>query len=336
MTLGLITLPPGNGPIFIAPGEENHCKLLLVAPSEIHSLLKFPSPDSEALRDAYTKLSGIPRRCFRALRPDGDEHEMKKIERAINNIKNLKDFADSTTGPLPFRNKMSRALVRMEPTDNTWKDQITDLLSTHVAELMYERISLQNTISIRDSIDFLLRTPDARSWGGKMFELGVHRVFRKGIKFEPRPMDDDAPPLTVEIKTAERESSGYFHTLSVRARPGPRKVGDKFLNHYLVPLSSTQETVDAVYISDDVTVFFQMTVSPSHNLNLEGITELTNELPAAAKKRICIVFIVPDHEITVKNYQRQTIVCPIEVDQDAVETVVGYKQYVYYFPMAKF
>jgi hypothetical protein len=78
-----------------------------------------------------------------------------------------------------------------------------------------------------------------------------------------------------------------------------------------------------------------MTVSPSHKLNLEGITELTDELPAAAKKRICIVFVVPDQETTVRNYQRQTIVHPIGADQDVLETVVGYKQYVYHFPMAK-
>ncbi len=319
MSLGLITLPPGNGPIFIAPGEKNHCKLFLVALFEIHSLLQFSSPVPETLRVAYTKLSGTPRRCFQALRPNGDEHEMEKIKHAINDIKNLKDFADSANGFLPFKNKGSHALVRMEPTDDTWRDQITDLLSTHVAELVYERINLHNTISIRDSIDFLLRTPNARSWGGELFELGVHRVFRKGIKFEARPMDDDVPPLIVEIKTAERESSGYFHTLSARAEPGFRKLGDEFLNEYLFPLSSTQETIDAVYISGDVTVFFQMTVSPSHNLNLKGITELTDELPAAAKKRIFIVFVVR----SCKPYKRQKIVVPLGVDRDVVETLVG-------------
>jgi len=220
----------------------------------------------------------------------------------------------------------------MEPTDDTWRDQVTDLLSTHVAELVYDRISLYNTRSICDSIDFVLRMPDACSWGGKLFELGVHRVFRKGIKFEAQPLDD---ALIVEIKTAKRESSCYFHTLSVRAKPGSRKVGNQFLNQYLVPLSSTREAIDAAYISDDVTVFFQMTVFPSHKLNLEGITELTDELTAAAKKRICIVFVVPDHEITVRNYQRQTIVHPIGADQDVLERAMGYKQCVYYFPMAK-
>src|SRR6266540_695562 len=99
--------------------------------------------------------------------------------------------------------------------------------------------------------------------------------------------------------------------LSVRASKGSQKVDDKFLNQYLIPLSSTAETVDAVYISRDVTVFFQMTVSPS--LNLKGITELTNELPAFAKKRICIVFVVPDHDPTCKPYKCQKIVIPLGV-----------------------
>jgi len=93
-------------------------------------------------------------------------------------------------------------------------------------------------------------------------------------------MDDDAPSLLVQIKKAESEAGGYFHTLSVWA-------DEEFLNQYLIPLSST------VVIFKGVTVFVQMTVSPSHILNLKGITELTNGLPAFAKNRICIVFVVP-------------------------------------------
>src|SRR6266545_221510 len=121
--------------------------------------------------------------------------------------------------------------------------------------------------------------------------------------------------------------------LSVRASKGSQKVGDKFLNQYLIPLSSTAETVDAVYISGDVTVFFQMTVSPSHSLNLKGITELTNELPAFAKKRICIVFVVPDHDTTCKPYKRQKIVIPLGVPKNVSDSVVAFKQYIYYFPI---
>jgi hypothetical protein len=49
-----------------------------------------------------------------------------------------------------------------------------------------------------------------------LFERAVHRTFRKGFGFEPEAMDDDAPSQLVQIKKAESEAGGYFHTLSVR------------------------------------------------------------------------------------------------------------------------
>src|SRR5258705_300477 len=70
-----------------------------------------------------------------------------------------------------------------------------------------------------------------------------------------------------------------------------------------------------------------MTVSPSHSLNLNGITKLTKELPAMAKKRICIVFVVPDHETTHKPYKRQNIVIPRGVPKHVSDPVEAYNQY---------
>jgi hypothetical protein len=165
-------------------------------------------------------------------------------------------------------------------------------------------------LKIRDTIDSLLRNPNARFWGGKLFERAVHCAFRKGFEFEPEAIDDDAPSLLVQIKKAESEAEGYFHTLSVRADKGP--------------LSLTAETAST---SSKTSVLFQMTVSPSHSLNLKGITELTNELPAFAKKRICIVFVVPDHDTTRKPYKRQNIVI---AHKHVSDLVVAYEQYIYY------
>jgi hypothetical protein len=302
--------------------------------SEIHSLVQFLDVDPETLRNAYTKLAGIPRRCFRALK-GWDAHEMEIIKSAIDNIDNISDFAKSASGPMPFKTKASHTLVRMEPTDDKWDKHITNLLSNYVADLVFDRIDLHNTLKIRDSIDSLLRNPSSRSWGGKLFERAVHRAFRKGFEFEPEAMDDDAPSLLVQIKKAESEAEGYFHTLSVRAGKGSQDVDTGVLNQYFIPLSSTAETIDSVVILKKVTVLFQMTVSPSHSLNLKGITELTNELPAMVKKRICIVFVVPDHDTTRKPYKRQNIVIPRGVSKHVSDPVVAYKQYVYYFPMDK-
>ena len=298
--------------------------------SEIHSLVQtqFHDVDPETLRNAYTKLAGIPRRCFRVLK-GWDADDMATIKSAIDDIENIRDFAKSANGLMPFKEQTSHVLVRIEPTDDKWDNRITNLLSSYVADLVFDRIDLHDTLKIHESLDYLLRNPGARSWGGKLFERAVHHAFRKGFEFEPEAMDDDAPSLLVQIKKAESGAGGYFHTLSVRA-------DEEFLNQYLIPLSSTAETIDSVYILKNITVLFQMTVSPSHSLNLKGITELTDELPAFAKKRICIVFVVPDHETTRREpYQRQKIDIPHGVPKNVSDPVVAYNQYVYYFPMDK-
>jgi len=97
------------------------------------------------------------------------------------------------------------------------------------------------------------------------YSRAVHRAFRKGIVIDTVAMDNEVPSLRVQIKKAKREAGGYFQTLSVRAEKVSQQVGDEFLNQSLFPLSSTAETIDAACICEDVTVLFQMTVSPSHS-----------------------------------------------------------------------
>ena len=246
---------------------------------------------------------------------------MRIIQDATDNIRNIQDFAQS------------HALIRLEPQNATWMDYTTCMLSDQVTGLMYEKIRQHKTMKIRDSVEFSLRTPKARGWGGQLFELAVHHVLRNGFAFEPKSMDPRAPCLRVKITKTNLEAGGYFHKLSVRAEPVSRNVGDRFLNQYLIPLSSTAEAIDAACIFKDVTVLFQITVSPSHALNLKGITELIDELPYNAKKRSGIVFIVPDHGTTCRPYKCQNIDIPLGVPKSVSDPVVAYNQYVYYFPM---
>lgn len=289
------------------------------------------APHDEKLLEMFTMLRGIPRRCLRAL--FGEELEVKAIKDAISQIRSIDEFSMAASGSIPFKELTSHVLVRIEPTDAQWGNPHTELLSEYVTSLVYDRINLHHTMTIRNSIDCLLRTPEARGWGGSLFEMAIHRRFRAGIRLHPNGMDDNSPTLDIEINPVESEAGGYFHTLSVRKEARSRKVAITFLNQYLIPLSSTAEAIDSVYISKDVTVLFKITVTPSHDLNLKGITELTDELPFEAKKRICIVFVVPDHETTMKPYKRQMIVAPAGTPEDIVSKVVEYHQYVHYASM---
>ena len=119
--------------------------------------------------------------------------------------------------------------------------------------------------------------------------------------------------------------------LSVQKEARSRKVAITFLNQYLIPLSSTAETIDSVYISKDIAVLLQIMVSLSHNLNLKGITELTDELPFkvnSEKDMYCLC-----GETTLKPYKCRMIVAPAEISEVILSKVVEYHQYVYFISM---
>jgi hypothetical protein len=290
------------------------------------------SPNDEKLLDLFTTFRGIPGRCFRALSSDGEGLE-QKIKTAINDIASIKDYAMATSGPMPFKTPMSDILVRLEPTDGEWGYPVTELLSKHVARLVFEKISLHQSITMRDSIESLLHSPRTRGWGGNLFKQAVHQQFCAGVTFHCQAMDNDSPTLDIHINQVKCVGDHYFHMISVREQARSRKVAITFSNQYLIPLSSTADTIDSVYISKDVTVLFRITVFPSHDLDLKGITEIIDELPPDAKKRICIVFVVPDHDVIVKQYKRQKIVIPAGTPSSVSTLVEQYHQYVYYFNM---
>ena len=227
-------------------------------------------------------------------------------------------------------------LSALNPQMAGGETQSLKILSEYVANLVDERIKLHQSMTIRSAIDRLLRTPQAREWAGNLFEKAIHRRFRSGITFHPEAMDGNSLPLEIKVNLIRSEVDGYFHTLSVRKEARSRKATINFFNQYLIPFSSTAETIDSVYISKNVTVLFQVTVSASHNLNLKGITELTDELPFEVKKRICIVFVLPDHDMTLKPYKCQTIIVPTGTTEDIVAKVLGYPQYVYYANLDEF
>ena len=110
---------------------------------------------------------------------------------------------------------MSHILVRVEPTNDQWGDPRTEFLSEYVASRMYNWINLHGSMTIRNSIDYLLRTPPACTWGGSLFEKAIHLRFRTGITLEPQGLDDDSPPLHIKINPVTSEADGYLCMLSV-------------------------------------------------------------------------------------------------------------------------
>jgi hypothetical protein len=259
---------------------------------------------------------------------------MDKIQEALKNMPSIKSFIRSTSGTMPFKDATSHTLVRIEPVkDSDWKRTETELISEYISNIVFEHIRLHEAANISESIMGLLRSPDARGYGGKLFEQAVHRKFRAGCRFEPQPLTEGAPRIFIDILKVDKEADGYFYTLSVRAKKGSRDVHAKYLNQYLIPVSKTQESVDAVWMSNECTAFLQMTVSPQHAVKLLEITTLTNELPFNATQNVCIVFVVPKGDKSTLDFKPQSIVYPVGTLDDVVKKVLGYPQYVFYFDL---
>jgi hypothetical protein len=106
-------------------------------------------------------------------------------------------------------------------------------------------------------------------------------------------MDDNSPTLDIKIDSVKSEAGSYFHTLSVRKEARSRKVAVTFLNQYLIPLSSTAETIDSVYISKDVTVLFQITVTPSHDSTSKASPNSLTNFHLKGRKRYVLSLCYP-------------------------------------------
>jgi hypothetical protein len=254
----------------------------------------------------YSKFHRIPRICFYALTKGATDAYLQEIQSAINNIGSIETFIHSTSGPMPFPDKTSSKLVRIEPVDHAWRTTSTMLLSDYITKRILERISLYRMINASQSIKNLLSDPNSRGHGGKLFEQAVHRKFCAGFQFFPDKPTLDAPQLEINIIGFDNEADGYFHCLEVRSAKGSRAI-NKYVQRYLVPISKTKESVDSVWLSTGCTVFFQVTVNPDHGLKGHGITELVDEPPGDAKKNVYVVFVVPLDGERTKSFKHQKI-----------------------------
>lgn len=287
---------------------------------------------NESIRDAYNNFCGIPRICFRALQDGGELGLIREIESALNSITSIDNFFRSTTGILPFADKASNKLVRIEPVEETnYRKAYPAILSGFIARRVFDRMLQYRLIKASDSIMNLLSDTAQRGYGGTLFEQAVHYKFRSGFQLRPQPLTENATGLEIDILKFDNEAEGYFRTLDVRAGPNSRAVHQKYLNRYLIPISKTQESVDAVWISKTMTVFFQMTVKRYHGTKLRGVIEALNQLPAHARTNICIVFVVPKNDIGVKGFQSQKILAPVGTPQELHDVVAVMPQYMYEF-----
>jgi hypothetical protein len=156
------------------------------------------------------------------------------------------------------------------------------------------------------------------------------------MRIEPTPITPKAPHLVFDIHKANPNINRRFYTLSVRAARRSQTAHAKYFGQYLLPISKTQESPDALVIYQYFTVFLQMTVSPKHCIKLNGILDLLKELPANAKKKLYIVFVLPSDDKETQSFGPQNIISPQDARAEEITLVSSIPQYVYRLPLRTF
>jgi hypothetical protein len=240
-------------------------------------------------------------------------------------------------GLLAFKQETSHHLIKMEPIPGThWKRSRSEFKSSFISELVFQQVCLRQTIKLSEDISGLLLNPDSRRHAGRLFEPAARCAFEKGMRIEPTAVTPNAPLLVLDIHKADPNIPRRFYTLSVRAAPRSRTAHAKYFGQYLLPISKTQESVDAVVIYKYFTVFLQMTVTARPGIKLDGILDLLKELPSNAKKQLFIVFVLPSDDEETRSFGRQKIIPPQGASAEDIALVSSIPQYVYRLPLRTF
>jgi hypothetical protein len=206
----------------------------------------------------------------------------------------MDDFIRATTGQVSFNPSMSHRLVRVEPIDTRWFKTRTELLSNHIAELVFQRIRIVTKARLSETLVHYLADSDARTKAGILFEHAAHFSIRKGLTLNMTSLPDANLQVCIPVTPDGKNEKSRYYSLAIRETSGSQKVHPDFLDLYLTPISKTECSIDALFISPAYTRFlFQMTVSYQDPINFRGLDEVVRNLLATAQKDICFVFIIP-------------------------------------------
>ena len=285
------------------------------------------------LRKAYSIFRGIPRLCFRSLTPVGLDAQWAIINHALSDIKSMDNFIRATTEQLPFDTSTSHCLVRVEPTDARWLKTRTELLSDRIAELIFERIRMVTMARLSETLVQYLADPDAHGKVDILFEHAAHFAIRKGLTLTMTSLSDSKTEVCMSVPRVGKNEKSRYYSLAIREKSGSQKVHADFLDLYMTPISKTEPSIDALFISSAyTTLLFQMTVSDRHPISFRGLDKVVSNLPAKARKDIRIVFVIPARDASGKTFQgiqsTQHIDTPQLADYAKVEEFTGFSQYV--------
>jgi len=213
----------------------------------------------------------------------------RRNQRCYQPIQSIERFAMSTSGPLPFKKPTSHILVRVEPTNDQWGDPHTELPEWILSQASCTIGSTSSDHDYPNLIDYFLHHSYGTWLGWELIRAGSPSQISCWHHTHP-DVWMMTPPFDITINPVKSEADGYFHTLAVWQEARSHKVAITFLISTWFLIHQLQKPL-TLFISPRTSLSSFRSWCLRHSLNLKGITELTDELPFEAKKRICIVFV---------------------------------------------
>jgi hypothetical protein len=197
-------------------------------------------------------------------------------------------FIHATTGELPFVVNMSHRLVRVETIDDHWLETCTELMSHRITELVFEHICTVTRAWLSETLVQHLANPYAHTKAGILFKHVAHFTICGGLTLTSAPLSLDLKmEVSISVLSVGDNEKSHYYSLDIQESSGLKKVHPNFLNLYIIPISESEPSIDALLISSTYTTFlFQMTVSEHHPISFEGLNKVVSKLPAKARKDI--------------------------------------------------
>jgi hypothetical protein len=179
-----------------------------------------------------------------------------------------------------------------------------------------------------------LADPDAHSKAGILFEHAAHFTICRGLTLTMASLSSDSKmAVGILIPAVGDNAKSRYYVLNIWKESGSQQVHADFLDLYMTPMSKSEPSINALFISPTYTTFlFQMTVSEHHPISFIGLDKVVINLPAKAQKDIQFVFIIPARGASGQLFQgirsTQSIVAPQGGDEAKVEKFEGFPQYV--------
>lgn len=254
--------------------EIDECRRLLFGNDASRSAAK--------VQEAYTRWGGIPRHVLEKV---GDTAWQKQLDNTISEAQNIEGLVKLNSADSAER-AASHQLVHMI-VQAPYDDYAVILGSPYIINALLSRFVGKQRSSIESFLDATSEQSALASMRGQVFEAYAHRILAAGGDFKVRNLSDGLE----SVLHLEKSTVQYFWGMDDL----PATL-DKFQAEYLIPRQGTFPAVDA--LSQQPLMLLQMTVSPSHDVSINGLDKLVSCLDArmAAVPRVNVydlVFVVP-------------------------------------------